>query len=146
MRCSHYPNDPRLLDLCDELGLYVVDEADIESHAYNELLCHDPAYRAAWLDPGRPHGRAGQEPPLRHPLVARQRVRLRRERTTRWRAGSRAYDPSRPLHYERGIADYPGQTEGWEERGRAVTDVVCPMYPRLVDDRRLRRAARAIVR
>ena len=51
----------------------------------------------------------------------------------------RAYDPSRPLHYEPGIADCPGQTEGWEERGRAVTDVVCPMYPRLDRRRGLRR-------
>ncbi len=38
VRCSHYPNDPRLLDLCDELGLYVVDEANIESHAFNTSL------------------------------------------------------------------------------------------------------------
>ena len=65
-------------------------------------LCHDPAYRASWLDPGRPHGRAGQEPPLRHPLVARQRVRATGERTRRWRRGSGRYDPSRPLHYEPG--------------------------------------------
>ena len=119
VRCSHYPNDPRLLDLCDELGLYVVDEADIESHAYNELLCHDPALPGVVADPGRAHGRAGQEPPLRHPLVARQRVRATARTSRRWRPGSGAYDPSRPLHYEPGIADYPGQTEGWEERGRA---------------------------
>src|SRR4029078_5865392 len=34
VRCSHYPNDPYWLDLCDRLGLYVVDEANIEAHAY----------------------------------------------------------------------------------------------------------------
>ncbi|MGA1087684.1 MAG: sugar-binding domain-containing protein, partial [Ilumatobacteraceae bacterium] len=34
VRTSHYPNDPTFLDLCDEYGLYVVDEANIESHAY----------------------------------------------------------------------------------------------------------------
>ena len=32
VRTAHYPSDPRFLDICDELGLYVVDEADIESH------------------------------------------------------------------------------------------------------------------
>lgn len=32
IRASHYPNDPRLLDLCDEYGFYVVDEADLECH------------------------------------------------------------------------------------------------------------------
>ena len=35
VRTSHYPNDPRFLDLCDELGMYVIDESNIESHAYN---------------------------------------------------------------------------------------------------------------
>ena len=32
VRTSHYPNDPRWLDLCDEYGLYVIDEADLECH------------------------------------------------------------------------------------------------------------------
>lgn len=32
VRCSHYPNDSRFLDLCDEYGLYVIDEADLETH------------------------------------------------------------------------------------------------------------------
>jgi len=50
VRTSHYPNDPAFLDLCDELGLFVVDEADIESHAYIDVVCHDPRYLAAWVD------------------------------------------------------------------------------------------------
>src|SRR6185369_1988653 len=50
VRTSHYPNDPRFLDLCDELGLYVVDEANLEAHAYNESLCHDSRYRSTWLE------------------------------------------------------------------------------------------------
>ena len=132
LRCSHYPNDPRLLDLCDELGLYVVDEADIESHAYNELLCHDPAYRASWLT----RGARMVERDKNHPSVILWSLGNESglgENVEALAAWVRAYDPSRPLHYEPGIADYPGQTEGWEERGRAVTDVVCPMYPRLVD-------------
>lgn len=32
VRCSHYPNHPKFLELCDELGLYVIDECDIETH------------------------------------------------------------------------------------------------------------------
>ena len=39
VRTSHYPNDPALVELCDELGLYVVSEADIESHAFWASLC-----------------------------------------------------------------------------------------------------------
>ena len=36
VRTSHYPNDPRFMTLCDRLGFYVVDEADIETHGLNE--------------------------------------------------------------------------------------------------------------
>ena len=37
VRTSHYPNDPRWYDLADEYGLYVMDEANIESHGYLSL-------------------------------------------------------------------------------------------------------------
>ena len=38
IRTAHYPNDPYLLDLCDELGLYVIDEANCESHKIKILV------------------------------------------------------------------------------------------------------------
>ena len=49
VRTSHYPNDPRWYDLADEYGLYVFDEANIESHGYMELgdKAGDPVKRAA---------------------------------------------------------------------------------------------------
>jgi beta-galactosidase len=50
VRTSHYPNDPAFLDLTDELGLYVVAEADIESHAFIDRICDDPRYLNAWVD------------------------------------------------------------------------------------------------
>ena len=43
------PTTPRFLDLADELGLYVIEEADIESHAFQSTLCDDPRYLAAWV-------------------------------------------------------------------------------------------------
>jgi ABC-type glycerol-3-phosphate transport system permease component len=47
VRLSHYPNDERWYDLCDEYGLYLVDEADIESHAFYDHLCRDPRWARA---------------------------------------------------------------------------------------------------
>ena len=55
IRCSHYPNNPFFYDLCDELGLYVIDECDLETHGFEPLgkdtqLNSDPAWREAYLD------------------------------------------------------------------------------------------------
>ena len=55
IRTSHYPNDPRFYTLCDKLGIYVVDEADIECHGigiYNNgnVLTDNPEWTAAYLD------------------------------------------------------------------------------------------------
>jgi len=53
VRTSHYPNDPRFLELCDEYGLLVWDEANLESHGMGygeESLAKDPSWAAAHLD------------------------------------------------------------------------------------------------
>ena len=50
VRCSHYPNQNRWYDLCDEYGLYVFDEADLESHGMKDVLSRDPRWRKAYLD------------------------------------------------------------------------------------------------
>jgi beta-galactosidase len=44
VRCSHYPNCPRWYELCDELGLYVVDEANIEVSGHTQLRCAQPLH------------------------------------------------------------------------------------------------------
>jgi beta-galactosidase len=48
LRTSHYPNDPRLYDLADRYGLYVMDEANIESHAYMDFANKHPDERAKY--------------------------------------------------------------------------------------------------
>ncbi|MGD9703061.1 MAG: glycoside hydrolase family 2 TIM barrel-domain containing protein [Acidimicrobiia bacterium] len=122
VRCSHYPNDPRFLDLCDELGLYVVDEANIESHAFNTSLCHDARYRSAWLA----RGSRMVERDKNHPCVIlwslgnESGYGKNHDALAGW---IRSYDPSRPLHYEGAIFH-----AGWVDGGLAASDVVCPMY------------------
>jgi beta-galactosidase len=121
VRTSHYPNDPAFLDLCDELGLYVIDEADIESHAFYEDVCEDPRYRSQFVD-----------------RVARMAVRDRHHPSViLWSLGNesgyganhdaaagwlRRFDPSRPLHYE-GAMKFD-----WASP-QTASDITCPMYP-----------------
>ena len=82
----------RCYDLADELGFYVVDEADIESHDHAHEIADDPRYLNAFVDRVVAHGAAGQEPPVGHHLVAGQRVRLRRQP----RRGGGLAAPARP--------------------------------------------------
>ncbi|MCU9613056.1 DUF4981 domain-containing protein [Caldibacillus lycopersici] len=55
VRTSHYPNDPRFYALCDEYGLYVIDEADLECHGFiftgnPHQISDDPAWEDAYVD------------------------------------------------------------------------------------------------
>ncbi|MBQ2939618.1 MAG: DUF4981 domain-containing protein [Clostridia bacterium] len=55
VRTSHYPNDPRFYEMCDEMGLYVCDEADMECHGSlyagdMHYIAHDPRFRDAIID------------------------------------------------------------------------------------------------
>ena len=83
VRTSHYPNDPAFLDLADELGLYVIDEADIESHAFQSTLCDDHRYLSQWVDRVSRMAQRDKNHAVGHPLVARQRVGLRAATTRR---------------------------------------------------------------
>lgn len=120
IRTAHYPNSPDFTQLCDELGFYVVAEADIEGHAFAATLCDDPRYLPAFVE-----------------RVSRMVLRDRNHPSViMWSLGNetgyganhdaaaawlRRFD-SRPVHYEGAIAlDWHG--------GHAATDVVCPMYP-----------------
>jgi beta-galactosidase len=123
VRTSHYPNDPYWLDLCDRYGLYVVDEANVESHAYCDDLCRDPRYTGAFLE----RARNMVERDKNHPSVIlwslgnESGYGPNHDAAAGWIRGR---DPSRPLHYEGAIK------EDWAG-GRRATDVVCPMYPEL---------------
>jgi beta-galactosidase len=123
VRTSHYPNDPRLYDLCDELGMYVFDEANIESHAYNTSLCDDSRYRGAWLA----RGSRMVERDRNHPSIIvwslgnESGYGANHDALAAW---IRRADPGRPLHYEGAVFH-----DGWVDGGATVTDLVCPMYP-----------------
>lgn len=50
VRCSHYPNNPEFYDLCDEYGIYVMDEANVESHGLRGELTNHPDWGKAFLE------------------------------------------------------------------------------------------------
>ena len=52
VRTAHYPNDPYFYDLCDEYGLYVMDEANLETHGLRGKLSNVPAWGNAFLERG----------------------------------------------------------------------------------------------
>ena len=121
VRTSHYPNDAAFLDLCDELGFYVIGEANIESHAFYDSICNDPRYLAAFVE------RVGRmvERDIHHPSVVMWSLGNESGKGINHEAAAayaRAADPSRPLHYE-------GAIRGDWRFGHSLTDVICPMYP-----------------
>jgi beta-galactosidase/beta-glucuronidase len=50
VRTSHYPNQSRWYELCDQYGLYVIDEVDLETHGLMDTLSRDPAWLPAYMD------------------------------------------------------------------------------------------------
>jgi len=121
VRTSHYPNVPRWYDLCDEYGLYVVDEANIESHGVSfdpdKTLAAKPEWRTLHLD----RTRRLVERDKNHPSVIiwslgnEAGAGSNFEATYRW---IKERDPSRPVQYE-GAKLAP------------FTDIFCPMYAKI---------------
>ncbi len=124
IRTSHYPPHPRVLDLCDELGFWVIDECDLETHGFvfvnwADNPSDDPRWESAYLD----RIERTVERDKNHPCVII------------WSLGNEAgtgrnlaqmsqwvhrRDPSRPVHYE---GDYTC----------SYTDVYSRMYPNLIE-------------
>jgi beta-galactosidase len=129
IRTSHYPNDDAFYDLCDELGFYLVDEANIECHAYNRSLCHDPTFRAAWVERGARMVQRDRNHPsvIVWSLGNESGYGANHDALAGW---IRSADPSRPLHYEDAV-----RIDGWDDGGRSATDLVCPMYPEIAEIR-----------
>lgn len=123
VRTSHYPNDPQWYDLCDEYGLYVFDEADVESHDYYRELNQDLRYGPAFLD----RAMRMVERDKNHPSIIAWSLGNESGHGPHHDAMAawiRHRDPSRVIHYEGAIQF------DWSQ-GRAATDIICPMYPEI---------------
>jgi beta-galactosidase len=135
VRLSHYPNDPYWYYLCDKYGLYLMDEANIESHGYyygKESLSHPKAWEAAHVD----RIMAMVERDKNHPSVTIWSLGNEAGPGENFVAGNaaiKARDLSRPTHYERNNAivdmdsnQYP--SVGWTWSKAAQKDNQRPFY------------------
>ncbi|MBS1349250.1 MAG: DUF4981 domain-containing protein [Bacteroides sp.] len=123
VRTSHYPNVSRWYELCDSLGLYVMDEADIEEHGLRGTLASTPDWHAAFLD-----------------RAVRMAERDKNHSSiVMWSMGNESgygpnfaaisawlhdFDPTRPVHYE------GAQGTGGEPDPKTV-DVISRFYTRV---------------
>ncbi len=131
VRTSHYPNDPQWYDLCDEHGIYLVDETDLESHDFIHQICRDKRYANAFLD------RAIKlvERDKNHPSVIMWSLGNESgfgPNHAAMAAWIRETDPSRLIHYEGAITRDQSLGLDWTDNGH-ITDVICPMYPKHQD-------------
>ncbi len=114
VRTCHYPNQPLWYDLCDQYGLYVIDEANIECHG-DQSLTRDPEWQAAYMDRTiRMVERDKNHPSIIIWSVGNENGEGRNlEATSAW---IKQRDPGRLVH-------------SCEAGEAAWTDIVCPMYP-----------------
>ncbi|MGE9269821.1 MAG: glycoside hydrolase family 2 TIM barrel-domain containing protein, partial [Verrucomicrobiales bacterium] len=116
---SHYPNEPRFYELCDELGFYVIDEANIETHgmgwgANNNRLAKDESWGAAHMD----RMKNCLERDKNHPSIIMWSMGNEAGDGINFRKMSawlRQRDPFRPVHYE-------------QSGERPHVDLIAPMY------------------
>lgn len=118
VRTSHYPNCVEWYDLCDEMGIYLVDETNLETHGYGGYLSASPEWTAAYVE------RASR-------MVLRDK---NHPSVILWSLGNESgagcnhgamygwikeYDKTRFVQYESG------------NPGKNISDILCPMYPQM---------------
>lgn len=124
VRNSHYPNEPRWYELCDEYGLYMMDEANVESDSIDSVL---PASDPDWIEPSLDRMVSTIERAKNHPSIIM------------WSLGNESYggdvwkiladtchqmDPTRLVHYE-AHRDIP-EVDVWSRMYRRVNDLDNP--------------------
>mmetsp|Transcript_9478 Transcript_9478/g.15719 ORF Transcript_9478/g.15719 Transcript_9478/m.15719 type:complete len:696 (+) Transcript_9478:1656-3743(+) len=123
VRSAHYPQHPYWLEVCDEVGLYVIDEANIETHGFQVL--------------GQPVGYLAARSDWRGAIAARITRMLERDKNHAcvigWSLGNECgHGPTHDLMAQWLRTRDPGRFVQYESGGArtAATDIICPMYLR----------------
>lgn len=122
VRTAHYPNDPRFYALCDQYGLFVMAETDLESHGFANVgnisrITDDPAWEHAYVERIERHVMAQKN----HPSIIMWSLGNESGYGCNIRAMAarcKELDPTRLVHYE-------------EDRDAEVVDVISTMYSRV---------------
>ena len=129
VRTSHYPNDVYWYDLCDEYGIYLIDETNLEAHHYYGNLCDDPRWTNAFLYRAMNMVQRDKN----HPAVIfwslgnESGYGFNHDAMAGW---IRGIDDSRLLHCEGVLTKYHQGYNGWpSDASTRATDVIAPMYP-----------------
>lgn len=126
VRTAHYPNHPRFYELCDSLGLYVMDEADIEEHGLRGTLASTSDWHAAFLD----RAIRMAERDKNHACIVFWSMGNESGYGPNFAAISawlKDFDPTRPIHYE-GAQGVDGNPDPY------TVDVISRFYPRTQDE------------
>ncbi len=118
VRTSHYPNNNRWYELCNEYGLLLVGETDIETHGLGAQLSKDPAWAPVYLERAeRMVLRDRNNPCIGFWSLGNESGSgANQAAMANW---IRYTDPTRPVQYESG------------NPGPLISDILCPMYPRV---------------
>jgi len=120
VRTSHYPNSPRWYELCDQYGLYLIDETNIETHELWSALTKNPSWKEAFVD----RCKRMVERDKNHPSVIiwslgnEAGYGPNHEAMADW---IRTNDPTRPIHYESTDPGYSSEPSHF--------DIIANMYP-----------------
>ena len=121
VRACHYPNDTRWYELCDKYGLYVIDEANIESHGWHQWDELTLAKNSVWRDAHLDRTKRMVERDKNHPSIIIWSLGNEAgdgpnfEATYKW---IKEHDNTRPVQYE-------------QAGEKPHTDIVCPMYSKI---------------
>ncbi len=132
LRTSHYPNAPRLYEMCDEIGLYVISEADIETHGCERsgdrgMLMQDPDFREIVID----RVRRMTETLKNHPCILIWSLC----NETGWGENLaeaarylKARDPDRPVHCESFYSHRDFHDRAYMDKADGLLDMCSNMY------------------
>jgi len=145
VRTSHYPNNPYFLDMCDKYGLYVIGEANLETHGVDGELSNNVSWASAYLE----RATSMVQRDKNHPSIVMWSLGNESGQGSNHAAMAgwiHDYDPSRPVHYEGTTGNVyrpeylpSNSTEGWNlTLGKQLldapwVDVLSRMYPTIED-------------